>query len=134
MFEEKNILIADNDIKTVECAAAVLKIRGYEIFFADNSVKTEILLKKNIYGLLLININLTPVNGFEICRKIRGLNNRIPVIFLTDEGRDIKKITEYYSVGGQDYIVKPFIPEELAARVECQLKVRDYNERLCAAI
>jgi len=130
-MNNEKILIIDNELQYAEYSASILKPLGYEIFFADNGVKGLLLVNKIKYDLIMINIFMHPISGFEICRKIKEKNN-IPVIFFISEQKDLKKIAECYKSGGQDYIVKPFAPEELAARVDCQLKVKNFDERLCA--
>jgi len=128
-MEKEKILIVDDEIAHAEFAAAILKNEGYELFFSDNGKKTLKLLEKNVYDLLLLDIQMPGLSGMEVCREIRNKHISTPVIFLTGKtGTQI--IAECFLIGAQDYLVKPFAAEELLARVKSQLKLKQFSDNL----
>jgi DNA-binding response OmpR family regulator len=84
------------------------------------------LFKKNKYSLIILDINLPLINGYDLCREIRKTNSNIPIIMLTAFGTPDNKIAGF-DVGADDYIVKPFDFRELLARVQVFIRRSDSN-------
>lgn len=117
----EKILIVEDEPKV----AAFIK-RGLEeqLFETDVAYDGLIGRKKavaNNYDLIILDINLPLLNGFELCKEIRLLNTRVPVLMLTAMGTTDDKLTGFDS-GADDYLVKPFEFRELLARTKALLK------------
>ncbi|MBN2782202.1 MAG: response regulator [Campylobacterales bacterium] len=122
-----NILIVDDEQLNIELAAAYLKEDGYKLSFALNAqAAMEMILKKDI-TLILLDINMPKVDGFEVCKMLKEdkRTKDIPIVFLTAQ-TDIKFISRAFEVGGVDYISKPFNGIELKVRVKTHLQTLSY--------
>ena len=130
-MEKKSILIVDDEKLNVELAGAYLKEEGYRILFALSGAKALEMVQSEKIDLILLDINMPKLDGFAVCQKLKADKNfaDIPVIFLTALS-DIDNITHAFEVGGVDYIVKPFNPLELKARVKIQLQLLSLMEDL----
>ena len=119
---KSKILIVDDVTKNIQLVANILQEAGYEIFFALNGQMALELVKNQTLDLILLDIMMPEMDGFEVCRHIKKLSNArdIPIIFLTAK-TDIESIKKGFEVGGVDYITKPFNKEELLARVKTHL-------------
>lgn len=125
------ILIVDDILNNVIIIDNILKKSGYTIVKAnDGRQALEIVNKQNI-DLVLLDIMMPNVSGIEVCRylKIEPKTASIPVIFLTASD-DREMLSLAYKVGATDYIRKPFFKDELLARVENSLSLRDYEKNL----
>ena len=119
-MSEINILVVDDEKEIAELVEIYLVSDGYRVFKAENAREgLEILEKENIH-LVLLDIMMPGMNGLEMCRKIRETNN-IPIIMLSARSADLDKILGL-GTGADDYVVKPFNPLELTARVKSQLR------------
>lgn len=113
------LLIVDDERDIVALLRDHFMYRGYDVLTAYNG-KEAILLTQEQPDLILIDINMPSMNGLEVCENIRSLIS-CPIIFVSakvDESDKIKGL----SVGGDDYIIKPFSIQELSARVEAHLR------------
>ena len=121
---KSKILIVDDVAENIQVAMNILKEEDYEFSFAKNGEDALHLLRKNQFDLVLLDIMMPGIDGYEVCRQIKKdpvlLN--IPVIFLTAKA-DIDSMTEGFNVGGSDYITKPFHANELLARVKTHLNL-----------
>lgn len=117
---EKKILIIEDDKDISMIEETYLKAYGFEtkIISDGNLVYTE--LEKNTYDLILLDLMLPNVNGYDICKNIRETID-IPIIMVTARTESLDKI-KGLSLGADDYISKPFDPAELVARVHANLR------------
>lgn len=115
----KKILIVEDDISIAEIERDFLEINGFETFIASDGIRGLEEALSGKYDLILIDIMLPGIDGFEICRRIRGALN-VPVLMVTARTEDIDKIRGL-GLGADDYISKPFSPTELVARVKANL-------------
>ncbi len=116
----KKILTIEDDISIAELEKDYLEIAGFEVEI-ENSGETGLLLAlEKEFDLILLDIMLPGVDGFEICRQIREKKN-IPVLMVSAKKEEIDKIRGL-GLGADDYITKPFSPSELVARVKAHLK------------
>ncbi len=115
-----NILIAEDDNDIRELIKLHLSKEDYEVFLAEDGKKAIDIFDSNNIDLAVLDIMLPFVDGFNILRHIRN-TSEIPVIFLTARGNDEDKILGL-GLGGDDYMVKPFSPIELTARIQAQLR------------
>ena len=119
-MSEINILVVDDEKEIAELVEIYLVSDGYRVFKAENAMEgLEILERENIH-LALLDIMMPGMNGLEMCRKIRETNN-IPIIMLSAKSTDLDKILGL-GTGADDYVVKPFNPLELTARVKSQFR------------
>ena len=99
---------------------AVLKSNGFHPIMACNGEEALKLLDKHLVDLAVLDIMMPGMNGLEMCKKIRE-NNNIPIIMLSAKSTDLDKILGL-GTGADDYVVKPFNPLELTARVKSHLR------------
>ncbi|WP_404456338.1 response regulator transcription factor [Virgibacillus necropolis] len=113
------ILIIEDDQSIAELERDYLEIEGFEVEIAsEGNSGLEASLSHN-YNLILLDLMLPNVNGFELCKQIRNETN-IPILMVTAKNEDIDKVRGF-GLGADDYIVKPFSPSELVARVKAHL-------------
>ena len=115
-----NILVVDDDKKIADLVEIYLVSDGYKVFKANNAQEGLDILNKEDIHLVLLDIMMPGMDGLEMCRKIRETNN-IPIIMLSARSTDLDKILGL-GTGADDYVVKPFNPLELTARVKSQLR------------
>lgn len=113
------ILIIDDEIDLVMLLEEELKERGHEVLIADNG-QTGVELSKQQPDLILLDIMMPKMDGFEVCRLIRD-DVLCPIIFLSAKQSETDKI-KGLTYGGDDYITKPFGLHELMARIEANLR------------
>jgi DNA-binding response OmpR family regulator len=125
------ILIVDDNPQNLQVLANLLKEEKYEIEFAINGKATLDWLKNRKFDLVLLDINMPGMNGFEVCRRIRSDKETqdIPIIFLSAES-ERESILKGFEVGAQDFVIKPFDSRELLARVKTQLDLKSKTEKL----
>lgn len=126
-----DILIVDDNPQNLQVLAKILQENNYEIEFATNGEAALKWLKDKKFGLILLDINMPGMNGFEVCRKIRSnpAMNNLPVIFLSADS-DRESILKGFDFGAQDYVTKPFDSRELLARVRTHIALKDSLEKL----
>lgn len=123
----EKILVLDDEKEIADLVTLYLEKEGYQVHTFYDSNSAIDFLKGNKVDLAILDIMLPDVNGFEICKMIRE-KYTYPVIMLTAKVEDEDKI-EGLSLGADDYITKPFSPQELSARVKAQLRrYKQYNK------
>ncbi|WP_010240430.1 response regulator transcription factor [Clostridium arbusti] len=115
----KRILIVEDERSIAELERDYLEINGYEVDIECSGDKGLIQAKNNSYDLLILDIMLPEIDGFEICREMRKIKD-IPIIMISARKEDIDKIRGL-GLGADDYVTKPFSPGELVARVKAHL-------------
>ena len=118
------ILIVDDEKDVVRMLQSFFRLKGYDTITAYNGEEAIQKVSMNP-DLILLDINMPGMDGTEVCLKIRDYVN-CPILFLTAKVEDADKIRGF-SVGGDDYIVKPFSVEELGARVAAHIR-RDHRQ------
>ncbi|MBC1358454.1 response regulator transcription factor [Listeria booriae] len=114
------ILMVDDDSNIRELVTIFLEKEGFTVFNAQDGVDALSVLEKTTVDLAVIDIMMPNMDGWELCSAIKSFQE-IPVIFLTARGEIEQKI-KGFSLGADDYVVKPFAPEELVARIRVLLK------------
>ena len=114
------LLVVDDDKEIAELAAIYLKEDGYQVLTCLNGKDALAILNSQEIHLAILDIMMPGMDGFEVCRHIRQTSN-IPIIMLSAKGDEEDKV-EGLSAGADDYVVKPFGPMELKARVKSQLR------------
>ena len=115
------ILLVEDDIKISSFLQKGLKEEGYIIDCSFDGEDALYLIQNNNYDLILLDIMIPYVNGFELCTKTRSLDIDTPIIMLTAKDSIDDKVTGL-NEGANDYITKPFSFEELLARIKVQLR------------
>lgn len=110
------ILFADDDLKYALILKRFLEAEGYEVFYAGNGRIALEQYPDVKPDLILLDINMPEVNGYEVARRIRETDKQTLIFFLTDRTDKTDRL-EGFKVKANDYLSKPFYPEELIARI-----------------
>lgn len=119
-----NILLVEDEKKIADTIQAGLGEHDYEVTVAYNGLDGKKLFLDNAYDLIILDINLPFVNGYELCKLIRENDERVPIILLTAMNFTDNKV-EGFELGADDYITKPFEFRELVARIKALLRRSD---------
>jgi DNA-binding response OmpR family regulator len=115
---EKKILIVDDDFDTLHMVGKMLERHGFKILAANNGEKAIQMAQSNSPDLILLDVMMPGMDGYEVTRELRGLENTafIPIILFTAKAQVDDKL-EGFEAGADDYLTKPTHPAELIARV-----------------
>ena len=116
----KNILIIDDDKEIVELLAVYLRNEGYNIYKAYDGDEALQMISTYEVDLMILDIMMPNRNGLEVCQEVRE-NNTVPILMLSAKAEDMDKILGLMT-GADDYMIKPFNPLELVARVKALLR------------
>lgn len=114
------ILIADDNKQITSILSEYAKNEGYEVDVTYDGASALDYFRKNKYDTILLDVMMPLMDGFEVCREIRKSSN-VPVIMITARGEDFERIMGL-DIGADDYIVKPFSPGEVMARIRAVLR------------
>ncbi len=115
------ILVVDDEESLVDMVSSALRFAGYEVRSEQSGFDALRAVKSSDPDLVVLDVNLPDVDGFEVCRRIRRDGRDVPVIFLTArDGAD--DLRTGFRRGGDDYLTKPFSLEELALRIEAIMR------------
>ena len=125
--KQAKIILIDDDRDIVEVTKILLESRGYTVISAYDGKTGLETIRKEIPDLVLLDVTLPDMNGFQICEILKKDNTlwHIPIIYFTARERLTERVLGL-SIGGDDYITKPFDPEELLARIK-MIMTRTYN-------
>lgn len=118
-----HILVIEDEQRVANLLKAGLEESGFQVMVAYDGYMGLRLYRSGTFDLVISDIILPKVNGFDVCREIRKSNPDIPVLMLTALGSTDDKL-EGFDVGADDYMVKPFDFRELVARIQVMLKRR----------
>ncbi|WP_414552783.1 response regulator [Anabaena sp. CCY 0017] len=126
-----DILIVDDTIDNLRLLSKMLAEQGYEVRCVTNGAIALIGIKAQPPDLILLDITMPGMNGYEVCRQLKtdAQTDEIPVIFISALNETFDKV-KAFSVGGVDYISKPFQVEEVFVRIETQLTNRRLQAQL----
>ncbi len=136
----KKILIVEDEKDTVEMITALLELEGYQVFSASSGTEAMRFLEtrrqvtpesETPVDLILLDIMLGHEDGRDVCQKIKGDEEMrfIPVVMLTVRSSLQDKINTL-NIGADDYLTKPFINEELLAKIKVMLRIKDLHDDL----
>jgi signal transduction histidine kinase len=130
-----DILIVDDTPDNLRLLSAMLSDRGYDVRSVKNGSTALMGVKAAPPDLILLDINMPDLNGYQVCERLKDnpQSQDIPVIFISAYNEVFDKV-KAFSVGGVDYITKPFQVEEVLVRIENQLIVRRLQEKLLKAL
>jgi len=115
------ILLVDDEPSITQLARMYLERDGFRIVTAADGEAALKMAASQKPGLIVLDVMLPKLDGFEVCRRIRAQDNPVPIIMLTARDEDIDKILGL-ELGADDYLTKPFNPRELVARVKAILR------------
>lgn len=115
------ILIVDDDEKIVSMLRRGLAFEGYEVQTASNGVEGLSKLMDKEPDVVVLDVMMPQIDGFEVCRRLREAGSKVPVLMLTAKDEVQSRVTGL-DTGADDYLVKPFALEELLARVRALLR------------
>ncbi len=121
------ILIIEDEAALVRILTDLLVRRGYEVqasFTGEDGLKNAVSGK---YDLIILDVMLPKMDGFEVCRNLRKSGVRIPILMLTARGETFDKVTGFEG-GADDYVTKPYDPDELLARIGALLRRASQND------
>ncbi|UCH93876.1 MAG: response regulator transcription factor [Candidatus Aminicenantes bacterium] len=117
----QKILIIEDDPTIIEGLEAAFKFHGFQVSYAESSETGLPLVRQNKPDLVILDIMLPGLDGFETCKRIREQDQHIPIIMLTAKSQESDKLLGF-ELGADDYVTKPFSAKELIARVKAVLK------------
>ena len=130
MKTESKILIVDDIPKNIQMAMNILKDEGYKMFYAKSGEMTLKLVNEHDFDLILLDIMMPDMNGFEVCTKLKNeeKTKNIPIIFLSgkDSSQDVEQA---YECGGIDYVVKPFVTIELITKANSYVRLKQLEDK-----
>ena len=118
---ELSILLVDDDPKLREVVGYALRREGYETLEAGHGGEALALLEQRRFDLIVVDVSMPEVDGFEFVRRLRSADQRTPVLFLSARSDEIDRILGL-ELGGDDYVTKPFSTRELVTRVKVILR------------
>lgn len=123
-MDQLNILLLEDDFELATEVSAFLKSKLFncDVVYNGTFVEKQLLLKR--YDIVLLDINVPGINGFEVCKKVRATDKSIPILMLTAFGEVHDKVNAF-NQGADDYLVKPFHFDELLARMNALLRRRN---------
>lgn len=110
------ILLVDDDLKNSMLLKRFIEAEGYEVIYANNGRVGLEMYRESHPDLILLDINMPELDGFEMARIIRQNDRKVIIFFLTDRTDKVDRL-HGFSLKGNDYIPKPFYPEELMAKI-----------------
>lgn len=115
------ILVVDDDARIRDLLRRYLTQEGFEVLLAEDGRALTRVLGREPVDLIVLDLMMPGEDGLSVCRRLRGANDRTPIIMLTAKGEDIDRIVGL-EVGADDYLGKPFNPRELLARIKAILR------------
>ncbi len=117
----EKILIIEDEESILMALEDNLKLEGFAVSSASDGETGFSKVKKNHYDLIILDIMLPKMDGFDVCKRIRQEGISIPILMLTAKSQEIDKVLGL-ELGADDYVTKPFSPRELIARVKALLR------------
>lgn len=129
--EKEYILVVDDTSLNLQLLLTIIARKGYDGSGVTDGATALSVIEKQIPDLVLLDISMPNMNGFEVCQKLKSnaLTCDIPIIFISARDEVLDKV-QAFAVGGLDYITKPFQIAEVLVRVENQLTLRRLQRRL----
>jgi len=121
------ILVVDDEINIIQLVQLYLQREGYRVESASDGKTALTMVDLLAPAMMILDIMLPELDGLEVCRRLRAVDNQIPIIMLTARDEDIDKILGL-ELGADDYLTKPFNPRELVARVKSILRRQGRNQ------
>ena len=120
-MENVKVLIVDDEPNIRDLLSTSLRFAGFSVHAVANGADAVMAAEKGAPDIILLDVMLPDMNGFSVTKKLRSMGINAPVLFLTARDETEDKITGL-TVGGDDYVTKPFSPRELIARIRALLR------------
>ena len=129
-MNEYKIMAVDDEPDILDLLEKALNIEGFPTVIKIDTGRKAVNACKEIQpDMMILDVMLPDIDGYEVCRQIRQFSN-CPILFLSSKNDELDKILGL-AVGGDDYVTKPFSPKEIAYRVKAQLRRMEYRQRPC---
>ncbi|MFN2621793.1 MAG: response regulator [Chthoniobacterales bacterium] len=122
------VLVVEDDPRISDVLEYALKAEGHDVQKAQRGREAIEMAQRSSPALIVLDVGLPDIDGFEVCRSVRKFSD-VPVIFLTSRSDEIDRVVGL-EIGGDDYVVKPFSPRELLARIKA---IRRRHDRAASA-
>lgn len=119
-MDNARILLVDDEERIRDMIKEYTSLEEYDIDEASNGIEALELFKQHKYSLIILDVMMPKIDGYTVCREIRKTSN-VPVIMLTARGEEYDKLFGF-ELGVDDYIIKPFSPKELLARMKAIIR------------
>ena len=123
------ILLVDDDLRNSLLLKRFIEAEGYAVVYANNGKVGLEMYREERPDLVLLDINMPELNGFELAKIIRAKDKRVIIFFLTDRTDKVDRLYGF-SLKGNDYIPKPFYPEELIAKINERFESMTVNQNV----
>ncbi|MBU0719870.1 response regulator transcription factor [bacterium] len=123
---KKNILLLEDDSLLAQTIRELLICEGYEVTLVACGNEAVDASYDNVFDLYIFDINVPDINGLELLQSLREADDKTPAIFISALV-DLNSISKAFEIGADDYIKKPFFPEELLIRVNAKLAQKNSN-------
>ena len=121
------ILVVDDEIKIREIIKDYAEFEGYEVAQAEDGMQAVEMVKNQDFDIIIMDVMMPKLDGYSACKEIRKIK-QIPVIMLSARGEEYDKLFGF-EIGVDDYVVKPFSPKELMARIRAVLNRASASQR-----
>jgi len=118
---EARLLVVEDDPNILELLSASLRLAGFEVATATGGLEALAAVQRHRPDLVVLDVMLPDLDGFDVARRLRSGDTRTPVLFLTAKDATEDKVTGL-TLGGDDYVTKPFSLEEVVARIRTVLR------------
>jgi two-component system OmpR family response regulator len=122
------ILVVDDEPSITDLLSTALRYMGYEVATARTGSAALDSARSNAPDVIVLDVMLPDIDGFEVCRRLRAVGDFVPVIFLTAREGEDDRVTGFIR-GGDDYVTKPFSLEELTLRISALLRRTKQSDR-----
>lgn len=131
LISSSKLLLVDDVPQNLQYLAVLLRDKGFQISLASNGEQAINLAQANLPDLMLLDIAMPGIDGFEVCRILKSSpeTSSIPIIFLTAK-TDSETVEHAFEIGGVDYVTKPFNPKELMLRIVNHLELKYHRDNL----
>jgi two-component system, OmpR family, catabolic regulation response regulator CreB len=126
------VLIVEDEPAIADTIQYALETEGFAPVVAPTGQEALALIDNDAIDLIILDIGLPDINGFELCKQVRQ-RSALPIIFLTARNEELDRVVGL-EIGGDDYVVKPFSPRELTARVKAVLRRTQPNNHEAPAV
>src|SRR5512135_2910240 len=117
---EERILIVEDDKKTASLISLYLEREGFQTVVEYDGDQAIEIMQQSKPNFVILDLMLPKIDGWEVCRRLRQVSD-IPILMLTARGEEVDRVSGL-TLGADDYMVKPFSPRELVARVKAILR------------
>jgi len=120
MSPRSRILLVDDEVAIQRAVGPLLRARGYDVDIAGTGAEALKMVAGQTPDLILLDLGLPDLEGTEVCRRVR-VHSKVPIVVLSARGAEMDKVNAL-DLGADDYVTKPFGPEELLARIRVALR------------